>query len=282
MGMTQGKAWLRGVVMLGVVWGLWPSWPAGAAALPEFTPAQKAAYVKTLKSGDPRQTATLTKEYADWEMLRQSESAAEKMISELHYRNEEALLGLRRKVKQIDEAKLAGLRQISLNTKQRYQRLFDLYRSVNLQLGAARKIGNKTLTEAFRTQAESLKIPVQLARQDIRQKDEAYGAAKLAAQAKIKKIRDVLSAVDPLEVKIRAGKSTWSAPRESRWTVWKALTAAFARQDAATAGRMFASVNELSRQIADRQQKVLELENRISAVIRSAEALLPSSGYRAA
>lgn len=253
------------------------AWNAAAAGVPEFTPAQKAAFDRTTAAAEPARATKLADGLREFEELRKSAADWDRKTSELHYRSEEALIAARKKAGKFDEAKVAKLKLQVDQAKERYKPLFDLYRSVNSQLEIARKVKNKTLTSALRAQADAMKITVQLARQDIRGKDDDYQTAKKAAAAKTKKVRDTLSAIAPLQVQIRAAKSALGAPKESRWTVWKSFVQALNKKDGKTAADLLASVNSLSRQIVERQIKIHELESRIDGIIRTAEAQLAQS-----
>lgn len=250
--------------------------PAYAAA-PALTATQKTAYDLTVSGADTAMADKLSQQHRDFETLQTAEREWEQRISDLHYGSEEAAMLLRKKIGQIDAAKLAKLKQTHEQTKAQHQKLFDLYKSVNMQLEAARKLKNKTLTSMLKAQADGLKIPVQLARMDIKNKGDAYSAAKQTASDKMKKIRGTLSGISPLQVQIKAAKSVLSAPKESRRTVWKSFTQSLTKRDAKSAAGFLASVNVLSRQLIDQMQKIHALEKRVADVIRTAETQLTQS-----
>ena len=266
------KLW-TGLAMWLVLAAILTAGPAYAAD-PALTAAQKTAFDRTVAGADDAWAAKLTQQYREFETLLNSGKDWERKIADLHYRNEEALTAVRKRVQQIDADKLAKLKQAAEQTKAQHQKLFDLYRTANLQLDAARKLKNKTLTAVLKARADGLKVTVQLAKVEIKAKEESYQIAKKASAAKAKKVRDTLSAVSPLQIQIRAAKSALKAPRDSRQALWRTFTQALTKRDAKTAAGMLASVNGVTRQMIDSQQKMHALENRIAETIRAAEGQL--------
>ncbi|MBW5447526.1 hypothetical protein GE107_15820 [Cohnella sp. CFH 77786] len=248
------------------------------AASPDFTAYQKTAFDRSVAAADETLGTKLKQQFAEFEALRVSSRDWEQKISDLHYRSADEMAALRKRIPLIDADKIAKLKLTVEQTKKQHQNLFDLYRSANDGLKAARKLKNKTLTALLNAQVESLKLPVLLARQDIKNKDTAYQAAKKAAAAKMKKVRNTLSAVSPVQTRIKAAKSALTAPKDSRWTVWKSFTQSIGKRDAKSAAGFLASVNALSRQIIERQRDIFELESRVADIIRTAEAQLVHPG----
>jgi hypothetical protein len=145
-----------------------------------------------------------------------------------------------------------------------------------LQLKNAQKLNNKTLTALYKTQAETLKIPVQLAKQTIKAKEDAYQNAKRAANDKMKKLRDTLSGIDPIKAQIRSAKSALKPPKDSRWTTWKSFTSTLTKthRNPKTAANLLTSVNDSTRQIIQLQQKIYNLQSKAAEVLRKTEAQL--------
>ncbi|WP_123043080.1 hypothetical protein [Cohnella candidum] len=267
---TKAWIWSSFLLILATALAAPPAW----AASPDFTDSQKKEYERTLAAADDTWGPKLKQQHLDYVALKQSALEWEQKVSDLHYRSEEKLTTLRKRIQQIDADKLAKLKADAEQTKSRHQKLFDLYRSANQQLAAARKVKNKTLTALFQAQSDAYKIPVQLARQEIKNKDAAYQQARKATSAKMKKIRDELSAVSPLQVQIRALKSALKAPKDSQSTVWRSFTQSLSKRDAKLSAGLLGSVNTATRQIVEQHRKMYELEGRIAEVIRKAEGML--------
>lgn len=244
------------------------------AADPTLTVNQKKAYDKTLAAADSATAAKLKQQYGEFESLLQASREWDRKIDRLHKANTDKEAALRKRINQIDADKLAKLKQAYEQAKTRYQQLNELYRSAKQQLAAAKKSKNKMLIGIFQAQADSLKLTVQLAQLDRKNKESAYRAASQAAQARKKKIRGVLSGIDPIQVQIRAAKSALKAPKTSRSEVWSSFKKTLTKRDAATAARLLTTVNGLTRQLIDRQQQIYAWESKVDSLNRAAEAQL--------
>ncbi len=243
---------------------------------PSLTVTQKKNFEQTMSEADAQTKSKLKKQYGDFEALMNASKDWDRKTASLHSQNTVKENALRKQIRKIDEAKLAKLKADAEQTEARYRKLFDCYKAVNSQLNTVRKLKNKTLTSLYQTQADALKVSVRFAKQDIQSKEDAYQTAKKSANAKMKKIRDSLSAIDPLEVQIRAAKNALKAPKDSRWSTWKSFTSSLTKtnRNAKTAANLLTSVNALTRQIVDSQQKIYNLENKIAEIIRKAESQL--------
>jgi len=244
------------------------------AADPALTVTQKKSYDKTLTAADSASAAKLRQQYGEFESLLKSSREWDQKIDQLHKTNTDKEASLRKRIGQIDAAKLDKLKQACEQAKSHYQRLNELYRSAKQQLTVAKKSKNKLLISIFQAQVDGLKLTVQLAKQDRQSKESAYRTASQSAQAKMKKIRGTLSGIDPIQVQIRAAKAALKAPKNSRSEVWTGFKKSLTKQDAANAVRLLSTVNGLTRQLIDRQQHIYELESKIEALNRTAETQL--------
>lgn len=244
------------------------------AAAPSLTVAQQKAFDRTVSAAESKTGDKLKRQHEEYLSLIAQSLEWEGKIKELHGRNAENESRIRGLIRKVDEEKLTRLLAEWEKSKAKYQKLFDLYRTVNAQLDAARKLKNKTLTSVLQAQADGLKIPVQLAREDIKAKKDAYESAKKAAAAKMKKIRGTLDGIESCESRIRAAKSAISGANQSRQSVWSAFTKSLTKRDAKSASGLLDSVNSLTRQINERHRNIHSLETAIAGIIRSAEAQL--------
>ncbi|CAM3014157.1 hypothetical protein PASE110613_12375 [Paenibacillus sediminis] len=247
------------------------------AASMELSPAQKSNLDKTTASTDRALAGKINALYSTFLTLQVQDQKIDQNISTLHYSNEEALAILRKQIKLIDAEKLSKLDNALKQTKERYKPLFDLYSTLNKQIAAARKLKNKELSSALRSQADTVKIAVQLAREDIQAKEHALAAAKDEAGKKIKKIRNILSEIDPLIMKIKAERSTATILKRNVSPMWKTLTQSIKDNDAKRTESSLTNINSLLRQISEQKQKMMNLEGKISGIIQSARAQMPIS-----
>ncbi|MDB4867317.1 MAG: hypothetical protein JWR03_1650 [Cohnella sp.] len=246
-----------------------------AASSPEFTALQKFDFDKTVSAADSSLANKLTQQFRDFTTLKEQNRSWEQKVGALHYQNDDRVAALRKRISQIDAAKLNNLKIQVEQTKKRYQPMFDLYTSVNRQLAVARKLKNKTFTAVLSTQAEGLKFTTQLAHADIKVKDAALSSARKTASDAMKRVRDTLLTIDPIKVQIKAAKAALSSPKNSRDSVWKTFTQAVKKREAKSASDTFGSLNALSGQLAEQQQKMYAMESRIADIIQRAETQIP-------
>jgi hypothetical protein len=248
-----------------------------SAAAPEFTALQKFDFDKTVAGADGQMADKLTGQYRDYLSLTERSRSWEEKTGALHYRNEDQAASVRKRITQIDSAKINSLKLSVEQAKKRYQPLFDMYTAVNAQLAAARKLKSKALSSVLSTQSERLKLPVQLAHADIKGRQIALNAARDSASALMKKVRTTLSGIDPLKTQYKSAKESLSALRDSRSLAWKNLTQAVKKRDAKTASDRLSSVNSLSLQQLEKLQQMFALETRVADVIAKAEVQMSQS-----
>ena len=181
---------------------------------------------------------------------------------------------MRKQIKLIDAEKLAQLEKQVKAARDRYKPLFEMYSSLNQQITAARALKNKSLNAMLRSQADSMKIAVQLARQDIKAKVDALKAAKALAAQKMKKLREILAGADPLEIEIKAQKSAISSAKKRASSSWTAFTQAVKKLEASASYDSFSSVVSYNRQVTYQKQNIQTLEKRISDIIAKAKKQL--------
>ncbi|MFC5469318.1 hypothetical protein ACFPPD_11350 [Cohnella suwonensis] len=268
---TQLKLVLLAILLCSCLAAAVPA-PFASAAAVELTAPIKAAFDATVKAADAGNAAKLTRLYADLAALLAQDVALEARIKTAHFANEEAIGAARKRIRDIDADKLAKLDAQVKQAKERYRPLFDAYAGLNKQITAARLLKNKTLNSLLRTQADAMKLPVQLAREDIRAKTEAHQDAKATAARKIKSARDWLSAVEPLQTQIKAHRSAAGLPRSSRSPAWTNFKHASKKSEVRGTLDSLGMLTTLSRQIVERQQKILALEGKIAEIVAETKA----------
>ncbi|UVI30755.1 hypothetical protein [Paenibacillus spongiae] len=232
---------------------------------------------KTLAAADGTMSSKISSQYKDFASLQQEDARWDASIKAIHYQNEEAESLLRKQIKLIDAAKIDKLELQVKQTRERNKKLLDLYASLNRQIAASRSIGTKEMTSMLRSQAEALKPAVQLARQDIRNKEDALKAAKANAARMMKKIRAALDETDPLVIRIKAERSSTDIPKKSLAAEWKKAGNAVKKRDAAATLASLTTSVSLTRQIIEQKRKIHTLETKIAAVIQQAKSQLPAS-----
>ncbi|KAA8783199.1 hypothetical protein EC604_04980 [Paenibacillus amylolyticus] len=138
----------------------------------------------------------------------------EQKIKQLHTASATELVQLRKAIRNTDAAKLAALQQTVELTQARYEALFKLYSSLNKQLSAAKSLQSKEWSSAIRTQAETLKPLVQLAREDIRVKKRSLAEARKRKNNEVKRLRTMLNGTNAVKKQIQTAKKQVSLSRE--------------------------------------------------------------------
>ncbi len=200
-----GSRLLIGLVILFSAGLIYFASSAEAAGIDLGVTAQK-AWDSVLNKADTQTKLTLKQTYekvGDWKA---QEQAWEQKIKTLHAANTAELERLRVEIRQTDDAKVTALAEKVKQTQARYEPLFALYSSVNRQLDAAKAIKNKEWSTAIRTQAETLRPVVKLAREDIRIKKKELAEARKRNSAEIKRLRAMLAGADSAKKQIQMAK----------------------------------------------------------------------------
>ncbi|MFX3651257.1 MAG: hypothetical protein ACE3K2_05580 [Paenibacillus sp.] len=208
-----GSRLLIGFVILFSAGMIYFTSSAEAAGIDLGVTAQK-AWDSVLNKADTQTKLTLKQTYekvGDWKA---QEQAWEQKIKTLHAANTAELERLRVVIRQTDDEKIAALTEKVKQTQARYEPLFALYSSVNRQLDAAKAIKNKEWSAAIRTQADTLRPVVQLAREDIRIKKKELAEARKRKTAEIKRLRAMLAGADSAKKQIQTAKKQASLAKE--------------------------------------------------------------------
>lgn len=184
-----------------------------AAGIDLGVTAQK-AWDSVLNKADAQTKLTLKQTYEKVGNWKAQEQTWEQKTKTLHAANSAELERLRVEIRQTDDVKIAALSEKVKQTQARYEPLFTLYSSVNRQLDAAKAIKNKEWSAAIRTQADTLRPVVQLAREDIRIKKKELAEARKRKNAEIKRLRAMLTGADSAKKQIQTGKKQASLAKE--------------------------------------------------------------------
>jgi hypothetical protein len=196
-------------------------------------------------------------------------------IKAIHYQNEADLIQARKQIKLIGADKLNKLDSQVKTVKARYKPLFDSYSALNQQIDMAKILKNKNLNSVLRSQADVIKIAVQLARKDIRSKEDTYKKAKEDNAKTIKLLREALSDIDPIKVKIKSEQSKTNTPKQRFSTEWRTLNSAIKKSDAKSILSSLTSLVTLAIQVNEHKQKIHNYEKSISGILLSVKARIP-------
>ena len=245
-----------------------------AAASFEFSVTAKTAFDKMKGAADKATAARLSSQYAELQTIQKQSADWDTRIDNLHYRNEEAILATRKRIKEVDAEKLRRLETAVTQAKQKYEPLFILYDSLNQQLSIAKSFKDKTLISLLKPQVETAKAAVQLAKLDIRSKEAALKTAKAIAAKTIKKLRDLLSDIDPVKVKIKASKSSISRTKQQFTTEAAILNQVVKKGDSTATLSSFTRMLAYMKRINDHKQKIYAYEQQTMSMIAKVDAQL--------
>jgi len=245
---------------------------AADAASYTISVSTQSALNKTSAAADKTQSARIASLQGELTTLLQSEDQWNARILSLHTKNEETLPGLRKQIQQIGLAERSRLEQLVTQTKAKYQPLFRTYTTLNDRIQAAKALKNKELNALLRIQADSMKTAVQLARAEIRTKEEALRAWKSKTAETVKKARNTLKDMVPIKVQIRAEKSVLSSLKKQIPTASRNLTDAVKATDAKRTIDALSSLSTIIRDITAHQQKIHTHEQKISDVLSRAKS----------
>ncbi|MEK5252150.1 hypothetical protein NST74_01615 [Paenibacillus sp. FSL F4-0125] len=238
-----------------------------AASTTELTPSIKAAFDLTAATAEGSARVKLTALYNDLSTLKLQYDQREEQIRILHYNNEQSLVVVRQQMKEIDLEVVNRLEASVKSCKQRYQPLFDQYSALNKRISIAKTLKDKTLNTVLRAQGDAMKILVQLARQEISDKQNQLNAAKKTRTQKIAEARKTLAGIESPQITIKSNKSVITSLNKRVSADWTDFKAAIRKQNLTLTTQSLSSLVSGYRQIATHKQKIIELEQKVSLVI---------------
>ncbi|WP_054026098.1 hypothetical protein [Bacillus sp. FJAT-28004] len=243
-----------------------------AAASFEFSVTAKTAFDKMKGAADKGTSAKLTSQYAELQASQKLTIDWDMRIDKLHYQNEENVLATRKRIKEVDAEKLNRLEAAVVKAKKKYEPLFNLYDSLNQQLNLAKSFKDKLLTNVLKPQVETTKAAVQLAKLDIRSKETALRTAKASTAKRIKNLRELLSGIDPLKVKIKAAKSAISRIKKQFTTETSILNQVLKKGDSTATLSSLTRMLAYTKQINEQKQKTYAHEQQTMSIIAKVDA----------
>lgn len=246
--------------------------PVSAAAAPfEFTVTAKKAFDNMIATENRTTSAQLNKLYSDLKTAQQQELNWDQQIDKVKFRNQENDSTLRKQIREINADKIKLLEQKVQSSKVKYEPLFETYDLQRKQLSLAKAAKNKELTSFMNARVEITKAAVQIAKQDIRNKEADLKTAKSAASAKAKDIRGILAEGDTAKVKIREAKSSISTFKKQLTAETKVLNQVVRKSEAAATIASFNNMLRYQKQINEQKSKIHTYEGQISGIIAKAK-----------
>lgn len=245
------------------------------AAPAQLSTTAKSTLDKVISNADTKLASSLRLQLNTLLTTQGQEQVWDGKIKALHYQNEEVLINTRKQIKLIDADKLSKLDTQVKQTKERYQPLFDSYTALNQQIDVARVLKNKKLNSLLHSQADVVKIAVQLARKDIRNKEDTLRTAKDNKAKTVKKLRASLSDIDPIKVKIKSERSRMGKPKQRFTSDWKSLNSAIKKGDAKSILNVLTSLVTIAKQVNGHMLTIHGYENSVSRILLKVQAQIP-------
>ncbi|SFT20603.1 hypothetical protein [Paenibacillus sp. BC26] len=238
--------------------------------------AQSKLSKQITEAGSYAMRQNLTAQLLSLTTLQQREDSLDTAIASLHYYNGNAMTAIRARISQIDAAKISKLTQDVAQTKERYKPLFAMYTSLNTQIKDAKFLKLKQLAALLQIQADLLKPSTQLARTEIRVKEEMLKSAKASTAATIKHLRAKLAETDPLRSQITSVQSVIAGTKKNISPVVKTLNETIKANSHEGTLQSLTTLVSISRTIVEQKQRVGAFETRISEIIRATNAEIPT------
>lgn len=245
------------------------------AAYFELTTQVKSSFDKLRIAVDSTQAGKMQVLYNDLLAIQVQDQQWDVKIPLLHYQNEDTLIKLNKETRLIHADKINNLEAQVKQTRERYKPLFVLYASLNQQITAARTLKNKKLNSVLRTQADGVRFTVQLARQDIGNKEGLLKAAKDTQAGLVRKVRDTLAGIATVKVQIKVQRSAINLPKSQVSLEWKNFNHALKHNDANSTAHSMTSLLLLSRQIVEQKKIIYNLEVKINEILLKAKSQIP-------
>lgn len=255
------------VILLTVLLLVSTSTGAFAATTTELTPSVRAAFDLTTATAEGPARVKLNTLYNDLSTLKSQYDGREEQIRTLHYNNEQALIAIRKQIKVIDHEAVTRLETSVKSSKEKYQPLFDQYSALNKRISIVKGLKDKTLNNILRAQSDAMKIMVQMARQEISDKQNQLNLAKQTRTQKIASARTTLSGIEGPQVSIKSSKSVVSSLNKRISADWSDFKAAIRKQNLTLTNQSLTSLISGYRQVAIHKQKIIELEQKVSVII---------------
>ncbi|MFC4811456.1 hypothetical protein [Paenibacillus sp. GCM10023250] len=218
----------------------------------------------------------LNAQYLALQSYQGQETSLDERYKSLHASNGQLLDAVNKRIKAIDAEKLARLANEANAAREKYKPLFALYTSLNKQIADARKLKLKELTAVLSRQAGTVKIAVQLAREEIRMRDDALKTAKASTAKTVKALKTKLAAIDPLHAQTKTAQSAVSGMKKNIPGVVKTMNACVKSGSFAGTLEALNALVSSSKGIVDYKTRIVGYENSVTAVIKGVNAQIPA------
>lgn len=240
---------------------------AASAAKIEVTASVKAQFDRTAAAAQPAMRSRLQSQYGKLLTARNQRESWELAVKQSRYLNDEQEAAIRRSLRDLDADKIKSLERQVEQAKLHAKPASEMYTAAKRLASAAKSSGQKTLYTYYRNRADTLKLAADLARDEVKRKEEALRTAKRARTDRAKQIRAVLAEREKLNARIKAERAALTVPNRRIGEVWKNFKTAVKAEDSAR------TASALTQLIAD-HETIVAVNKRIHAHERSAAEVI--------
>ncbi|MBB6023478.1 hypothetical protein HNR77_004578 [Paenibacillus sp. JGP012] len=267
-GTPNQRGLFKCVILFMFMFGVGMTWDAATAygeGLELNVNAQK-AWDTVLNKADASAKRSLLQAYESAGKWKTQEGVWQQKIKQLHKANADELVQLRKAIRETDAVKLTALQKSLEDTQVRYEPLFNLYRSLNQQMSAAKAVQNKEWRAALHAQAETLKPLVKLAREDIRTRKASLAEARKQKNAEIKRLRTMLIETTAVKKQIQTAQKQVSLARERYASVLRSFKQILKKVEPARTLTALNSLAAAAEKWASARQNIYTLEQKVSEI----------------
>ncbi|MHA0856433.1 hypothetical protein [Paenibacillus sp. CMAA1364] len=249
---------------------------SAAAGSLELTTTTQSKFDTMVASAQGSTGSMMRNRYAHILNLQQQAEEWNHKIKIVQYQNEEALIILKKQIQLLDFNKITTLQNQLTQARDRYTPLFSMYESLQRQKAIAKKLTHKDLYQLLHSQSEGMKIAVQLARTDIRNKESQFTTAKRLSTATKKKLRELLDPTTPLRVHIKVAKNAASTSQKKMVAEISTLKKYIHNNSVSHTVSFLETLYTHAQSVFTHKQKVLALEEQISHIIKNTGSQIPA------
>ncbi|MGN7356378.1 hypothetical protein ACTHPF_03365 [Paenibacillus sp. SAF-054] len=212
-----------------------------------------------------------------WTSVESLNKEDKQQIQQLRKQNNDELKRINAAVQRIDKTKLDPLKLQADQVQKKYAPLLAEYAELGKKAAEARKRKDSKSALLYDLKRNRMKTSVNHARQEIKQKKEAYSSARKQAAVKAKAVKDMLAGIQPIKKQITAENSKITGWNQSKSAADKRYKSAVKQGDAISAAVELKSMVNASNQIRSSLGRIMDWEKAIREKLRIAQGKLPAS-----
>lgn len=224
-------------------------------AAEQLSATRKAIFDELVKEADATSAKAMTTNYNRVLQLQQQKDDWEASAKSVYYVHQEKLSKVNTRLKAYHTSKIEQLEQRLQKTKNGYEPLFALGRTLSTKSSSV----------------SSLKLAIELARQEIRWQQEDVKQAKAERTKMTKTIRAILAEADPIRSRIKGEKSNITATNKKFNAEWKTFGGAVSKKEPKRVQTSLSALVRYGEQMVASKKAIHDYEKQIQAIIDRAD-----------